>query len=481
MLTFLLIVSLMIDLICIGYIIFIEHKDVTATWAWLMVMLFIPILGFIFYLFFGQSMKRRKMFNQKEESDRYMHLLHTQIYKDSCNQCIMHTCPACYDYNLLNLHLIGHETIYTCDNTLTLFTDGHAKFVDVFESIKQARSYIHLEYYIIHDDEIGQDFSECLLQKAAEGVEISLLYDGMGCLKTPPHYFNQLKNHGIKVTCFAPPFKPFLNLRFNYRNHRKLCIIDDQVAYLGGFNVGDEYLGKNKRMGYWRDTHLKVEGSGAILANLQFLLDWRFATHETCLLENYKVPKLTPICESTGAVIQLVCGGPDSKYSSILHGYIQMISEARKSIWIQTPYFIPNEALLTAIKIAALSGLDVRIMFPNKPDHAFVYWATYSYIGELLDCGVRAYTYEKGFLHSKTIVVDEALSSIGTANFDMRSFKLNFEMNAFIYNKSFARELSEAFINDLSVCKELSLESYNSRPTFIKFKESISRLFSPIL
>lgn len=473
--------SLIIDFVCIGYIVFIEHKDVTATWAWVMVMLLIPIIGFILYLCFGQSMKRRKMFSQKEEADRYMHLLHTQIYKDSCQACSLETCPSCYDYNLLNLHLIGHETVYTCDNTLTLFTDGKAKFDDLFKSIQAARHYIHLEYYIIHDDEIGQLFSQCLIQKAQEGVEISLLYDGMGCLKTPSRYFKKLEEAGVKIICFAPPFKPFINLRFNYRNHRKLCIIDDQVAYLGGFNIGDEYLGKNKKMGYWRDTHLKIQGSGAILANLQFLLDWRFAAQETHLLEHYKVPKLTPLCHREGAIVQLVSGGPDSKHPSILNGYIAMIGEARKSIWIQTPYFIPNESLLTALKIAALSGLDVRIMFPNKPDHAFVYWATYSYIGELIECGARAYTYDKGFLHSKTILIDEAIASVGTANFDMRSFKLNFEMNAFIYDQAFAQQLSEAFIRDLEYASELTPHLYHQRSRLIRFKESVSRLFSPIL
>lgn len=473
--------SVFINLIFIIYIVFIERKDVTATWAWLMVMLFVPILGFALYLFFGQSMKRRKMFNQKEESDRYMHLLHTQIYKDSTIQCELKSCPSCYDYNLINLHLIGHETVYTCDNQLTLFTDGKAKFDDLFNHISKARSYIHLEYYIIHEDELGKAFKECLIKKAREGVEVALLYDGMGCLKTPGNYFNELKSAGIKVTCFSPPFTPYLNLRFNYRNHRKLCIIDDQVAYLGGFNVGDEYLGKNKKMGYWRDTHLKLEGSGAILANLQFLLDWRFASREDCLPTHYKVPALVPLCKSTGAIVQLVSSGPDSKYPSILYGYIKLITEARKSIWIQTPYFIPNDALLTALKLAALSGLDVRIMFPNKPDHLFVYWATYSYIGELLRCGVRAFTYEKGFLHSKTILIDQTLTSVGTANFDMRSFKLNFEINAFIYDKSFAKQLSEAFEDDLNFCEELTLEIYENRPLKIKFKESISRLFSPIL
>lgn len=481
MLIFFLILSLFINLSLIGYMIFIEHKDVTATWAWLMVLLFLPFIGFFLYLFFGQSMKKRKMFNKKEESDRYMHLLHSEIYKDSCSHCTHNNCSSCCDYNLLHFLLIGHESVYTCDNAIEIFTDGHAKFNALFEDIKSATQYVHLEYYIIHNDKLGLAFKDLLIKKASEGVEVSLLYDGMGCLKTPSSYFKELKEAGINLTCFAPPFTPWLNLHFNYRNHRKLCIIDDKVAYLGGFNVGDEYLGKSKRMGYWRDTHLKIVGSDALLCNLQFLLDWRFASHESHCLDHYKLPNLAPLCHATGAIIQLVSSGPDSKYPTIRNGYIKMINEAKSSIWIQTPYFIPDEALLTALKLASLSGLDVRIMIPNKPDHMFVYWATYSYIGELISCGAKAYTYEKGFLHSKTIVIDQTLSCVGTANFDMRSLKLNFEMNAFIYDKSSAIQLSEAFEKDLLDCKDLTLEIYDARPLFIKFKESISRLFSPIL
>lgn len=474
-------ISLLLNFSFITYMIFVEHKDVTTTWAWLMVMLFIPFVGFILYLFFGQSMKKRKMFNRKEEADRYMHLLHTQIHKDSCKCCNPKSCPNCYDYHVLHFLLSGHESIYTCDNEITLFTHGQDKFDALIKDIQDAKQYIHLEYYIIHDDHLGRTFKDLLIQKAIEGVEVCLLYDGMGCLKTPKRYFKELIEAGVLVTCFSPPFRPWINLQFNYRNHRKLCIIDDTISYIGGFNVGDEYLGKCKKMGYWRDTHLKMTGSSALICNLQFLLDWRFATNQTHYLDNYKVPPLLPLCHATGAVIQLVSSGPDSKYPTIRNGYIKMINEARSSIWIQTPYFVPDEALLTALKLASLSGLDVRIMIPNKPDHLFVYWATYSYIGELLSSGAKAYTYEKGFLHCKTIVIDETISSVGTANFDMRSLKLNFEMNAFIYDKSFAKKLSEAFEDDLVYCKELTYSIYQARSKKIMFKESIARLFSPML
>ncbi|MEF9959387.1 cardiolipin synthase [Niameybacter sp.] len=481
MLIFLLILSLFINLSLIGYMIFIEHKNVMATWAWLMVLLFIPFLGFFAYLFFGQSMKKRRMFNQKEESDRYMHLLHKEIHKDSCSYCNNKSCSSCYDYKLLHFLLVGHESVYTCDNQITLFVDGKNKFDTLFEDIAHAKKYVHLEYYIIHDDALGRHFKDLLIQKAKEGVEVSLLYDGMGCIKTPIHYFKELILGGVHLTCFSPPFTPWPNLHFNYRNHRKLCTIDDTLSYIGGFNIGDEYLGKSKKMGYWRDTHIKIVGSSTLLCNLQFLLDWRFATKNTHYLDTYDLPQLSPLCHATGAVIQLVASGPDSKLPAIRNGYIQMINEAHTSIWIQTPYFVPDDALLTALKLASLSGIDVRIMIPNKPDHMCVYWATYSYIGELLACGAKAYTYEKGFLHSKTIVIDENLSSVGTANFDMRSLNLNFEMNAFIYDKSFAKSLSEAFCKDLLDCHPLTLETYLNRSHKIIFKESISRLFSPIL
>lgn len=481
MLKILFCLSLFINLIFIIYMIFVEHKDVTATWAWLMVMLFVPFIGFILYLFLGQSMKKRKMFNLKEEADRYMHLLHTQIYKDRCQGCTPQSCSSCHDYHLLHFLLSGHESIYTCDNEIELFIDGREKFDALFKDVEEAKHYIHLEYYIIHDDTLGHAFKELLIKKAKEGLEVCLLYDGMGCFKTPKAYFKELMDAGVLVTCFSPPFRYWINLRFNYRNHRKLCIIDDCIAYIGGFNVGDEYLGRSKKMGYWRDTHIKMTGSSALSCNLQFLLDWRFATHQTHYLDDYKVPPLLTLCQATGTVIQLVSSGPDSKYPSIRNGYIKMINEARSSIWIQTPYFIPDEALLTALKLASLSGLDVRIMIPNKPDHLFVYWATYSYIGELLACGAKAYTYEKGFLHSKTIVIDEMISSVGTANFDMRSLRLNFEMNAFIYDKSFAKKLNEAFVNDLMYAKPLTDSMYKARSKKIIFKESIARLFSPIL
>ena len=472
-------IFLYINILLVLSVIFLSRKNISATWAWIILMIFIPFAGFILYLFIGQDLRKRKTFSKKEEQDRFLAVAHMQQASLMYNITAYNN-PLIKTYeNLISLHLNAHEALYTEDNSVNIFTDGRDLFNHLFESIKNAKKYIHIEYYIIRNDELGIAFKDLLISKAKQGVEIFLLYDDMGCLGIPKKYFYELKNAGVKVACFFPSFIPFLKLRANYRNHRKICVIDGAVGYLGGFNIGVEYLGLNKRLGYWRDTHLKITGSAVRLINLQFLLDRRFATGENILLDKY-IPIATN--NAPGNIgMQIVCSGPDSKHPSIKNGYIKMIHEAKKSISIQTPYFIPDEGVLTAIKLAALSGVDVKIMIPNKPDHLFVYWATYAYIGEVLDCGAKCYTYEKGFLHAKTIVIDDTICSVGTANFDMRSFKLNFEINSFIYDTTVSQNLSQIFKEDLEDSKELTKALYKNRGVVVKFKESISRLISPIL
>ena len=281
------------------------------------------------------------------------------------------------------------------------------------------------------------------------------------------------------MEAFFPSRFPLINFRINYRNHRKLVIIDGKIGYIGGFNVGDEYLGKNKRFGYWRDTHLRIIGSSVHAIQTRFILDWNQASNRNDIAYS---PELFPTIESKGDIsMQIVSSGPDSEWEHIKYGYIKMISYARESIFIQTPYFIPDASLLDALRIASLTGKDVRIMIPNKPDHPFVYWATYFYVGEMLNAGARVYIYDNGFIHAKTIIVDGNLSSVGTANIDVRSFKLNFEVNAFLYDEAISTSLTENFYKDMDVSRELTLEAYQQRSLKIRFKESISRLLSPIL
>lgn len=461
------------------YVVFQERKNPSTTWAWIMIMLFVPLLGFILYLFVGQDMRKRKLFSKKEEQDQFYQLLngqkkrldhHKNEFKDSLVKDY---------YDIIRLHLVAHEALYTQDNSVDIYTDGHDKFNNLFNDILKAKHFIHIQYYIIRGDELGQKLLSLLILKAKEGVNIKLLYDGMGCLWTPKGMFEDLSQAGGKVVCFYPPFIPYLNLRVNYRNHRKICVIDGNAGYVGGFNIGNEYIGKNKKMGYWRDTHLKIKGSAVHMLELQFLLDWRFASKEQVSLESYISPHAPQDCGNTG--IQIVSSGPDSKWPSIRNGFLKMINEAKDSIYLQTPYFIPDDSLLEALKLAALSGLDVKIMIPNKPDHPFVFWASLSYMNELLQAGAKCYTYENGFLHAKTLTIDEKICSVGTANFDIRSFKLNFEINAFIYDEKIAKEIVTSFENDLTHSKELTHATYAKRGFIVKFKESISRLLSPIL
>jgi len=265
----------------------------------------------------------------------------------------------------------------------------------------------------------------------------------------------------------------------NFRNHRKMVIIDGKIGYLGGFNVGDEYLGLNSKFGYWRDTHLRIRGMAVYAMQTRFILDWNQASHHHDL--SY-MPNLYPENVSHGNVdIQIVTSGPDSQFEHIKNGYIKMILSAKKSIYIQTPYFIPDASLLDALRIACLTGVEVNMMIPDKPDHLFVYWATLSYIGELLKVGAKVYLYNNGFIHAKTIVVDEEISSVGTANIDFRSFKLNFEVNAFLYDAGISKKLTDIFKEDMKVSVLLTPEEYQRRSFKVRFKESISRLLSPIL
>lgn len=461
------------------YVVFQERKNPSATWAWIMIMLFVPVVGFVLYLFIGHDMRKRKLFTAKEEQDQFYQLLNRQEerlsqYKNEFDGELIK------DYaKIVRLNLVANEALYTQDNHVDIYTDGYEKFDNLFEDIRNAKQFIHIQYYIIRGDDLGRKLLSLLIAKAKEGLDVKLLYDGMGCLWTPKGMFEDLLEAGGKVVCFFPPFIPYINLRVNYRNHRKICVIDGNAGYIGGFNVGTEYLGLKKKVGYWRDTHLRIMGSAVQMLELQFLLDWRFASKEQMPLDDYITTPIVPHSGTTA--MQIVASGPDSKWPAIRNGFLKMINEAEESICLQTPYFIPDDSLLEALKVAALSGVDIKIMIPKNPDHPFVFWASLSYMNELLEAGARCYTYEKGFLHAKTLVIDEKICSVGTANFDIRSFKLNFEVNAFIYDKKIAKKIATSFEADIKDSSELTREIYEQRGTVVKFKESISRLLSPML
>ncbi|MTI96396.1 MAG: cardiolipin synthase [Firmicutes bacterium] len=453
-------------------LVFFERRNPTTTWLWLMVLLFLPIIGFVLYLFIGQDLRKQKIFAKKQVSD------HMQSLACPLSQQSTPPTEVLLNRDVIRFHQSGSRSHLTTDNAVTIYDDGKEKFAALKAAIAGARQFVHLEYYIIRNDKLGREILALLTKKAATGIAVRVLYDGMGGIRLPKNFFRELIAAGGQVACFFPPFIPYLNLRVNYRNHRKICVVDGDIAFIGGFNIGDEYLGLSTRFGYWRDTHLSIRGGAVNCLNLRFMADWQFASREEKDLDSGWFPAQQPAGNTS---IQIVSSGPDHKWSPVRDGYMKLINNAQRRISIQTPYFIPDDSILAALRVAALSGVDVRIMIPNKPDHPFIYWATLSHIGTLLKAGVRCYTYEKGFIHSKVVAVDSSVASVGTANMDIRSFEMNFEINAFIYDSAVCSELEAQFDRDIADSSELTLERYQKLPLKVKFKESVSRLLSPLL
>lgn len=461
-------------------LIFLERRDASSTWAWLMVLFFIPILGFLIYLLLGRQLRKKHLFRwEGRDKIGIDKLIDYQL--DAIEQGTFEfRLDDALDYkDLINMHLRNNHAVLTQDNAVQIFNDGEAKFNALIEDMEQAKDHIHVQYYIFRLDSLGQRIHDVLIRKAKQGVKVRLLFDDMGSRGVRKKHFKELVELGGEVEAFFPSVMPLINPRLNYRNHRKIVVIDGRIGYIGGFNVGDEYLGLDRKFGYWRDTHLRIEGSSVHPLQTRFILDWNQASTISDIEYSDRYFPAIPLKGSVG--IQIVSSGPDSEWEQIKNGYLKLMAMAKDYIYIQTPYFIPDASFMDTLRIACLSGIDVRIMIPNKPDHAFVYWATYSYVGQLLKAGAKVYIYDNGFLHTKMIVVDNEASTVGTANIDVRSFKLNFEVNAFIYDRETSRELAELFEQDMLLSTELTMDLYNERTRLIKMKESFSRLLSPIL
>ncbi|MEI7827420.1 MAG: cardiolipin synthase [Euryarchaeota archaeon] len=475
-----LIAILVSDLLFAITVVFVERKNPAAVWAWLMALFFLPVVGFVLYVFLGQNFRKKKMFQVKQDADKTLrNLIELQKSELKAREIPALDHLSGVFRRMILMLIENNGSVLTTNNQIKVYTDGNEKFADLITAIKAARDHVHLEYYIWRNDELSHEMRQVLTERARAGVEVRLLCDGLGCAHLPRHFFDDLINAGGQVAFFFPSLIRFLNLRSNFRNHRKIAVVDGKMGFIGGFNIGDEYLGKVKKWGYWRDAAVRIEGSAVLPCQLRFFFDWNYAAKGKRLeYEHRYFPDIAP---SSGVSVQIVSGGPDTYWNPIKEAYLKMINSATETIYLQTPYFIPGDSVSEALRIAALSGLDVRIIIPNRPDHPFVYWAGLSFLGQLLDSGVRAYTYENGFLHAKTIVVDEVAASVGSANWDLRSFSLNFETNAIIYDTTVARDLKEAFLNDLNVSTELTPERYANRSVTIKLKESISRLFSALL
>ena len=460
-------------------IIFLERKNPSATLAWIMVLFMLPGVGIFLYLLLSQNISRQRIFNLSNyEASALNSALKDQIQSMKRREYIFTNREAEKWKDMILLHQSYSRSFFTQNNNLSIFTEGDKKFSALFQDISKAKHSIHVMYYIIKNDKMGQAFLNALTEKARQGLEVRLLIDALGGRQIHSHVLRDFKEAGGKSAFFFAPKLKYLTMKLNYRNHRKLVIIDGNIGYLGGFNVADEYVGRSKKFGNWRDTHLRLTGSCVQDMNARFLLDWRSATKEPLLLAS---AYFNGVVDEGSSGIQIVSCGPESRRSEIKRGYLKMISSAKKNIYIQTPYFVPDASIIESLKNAIFSGVDVRIMIPCMPDHMFVYWATYSYVGDLLRSGARIYIYKNGFLHAKNICADGEVASVGSANFDIRSFHLNFEVNAFIYDGEVVAELESIFEKDMEDSEELTWEKYCKRSLWIKFKESISRLLSDLL
>ncbi len=476
--TFIVWFFLTINVILAGVVIFIERRDIGSTWAWLLILYFIPILGFIVYLFFGRQLKQKNFYHLSSAERGYLQSATAEQLEQLKMSRWYHNDLLKKYSDLLRMNLKSSNALITMDNELVIFSDGHEKFHSLFTDIQNAKKEIHLQYYIIQPDSLGKRLRDELTKKALEGVKVRVLYDEIGSKKISPSFFKEMVSNGGEVEVFFPSFFKMVNFRINTRNHRKLCIIDNKIAYIGGFNVGNEYLGLDKKFGYWRDTHFRVKGEAVTHIQGRFILDWNYAAKHKLSLEDYSLQAEKHAGKNP---IQIIASGPNSQTEHLKNMYIKLILSAKKNVYIQTPYFVPDSSFMDACKIALLSGVDIRIMIPNKRDHPFVKWASGVYVGELLTYGAKIYFYDNGFLHAKTIVVDREVASVGTANIDTRSFRLNFEVNAIVYDEETAKHLSDLFFQDIQVSTELTLARYEERSLLIKIKEAISRLLSPIL
>lgn len=438
----------------------------------------VPIVGFILYIVIGQDFHKRNMFNTKEISD----MVSANISKQQENIRKQDMTAVDNKYmSMVMYNLESSEAEYSADNSVEIYDDGKKKMEALCNELEKAHEFIHIQYYIIHDDEAFGMLIPILKKKAAEGVEVRVLYDAMGCRSTKNSLWKDLEIHGIKTGVFFPAYLRRFQIRANYRNHRKIVVIDNKVGFVGGFNIGREYLSMDEKIGYWADLHIKVEGSAVNGLERRFILDWSYATKEN-LVANLKYSSLVSQKHFDGNVgMQIISSGPDSKYMNVRNNYLMLINNAKHHICLQSPYFVPDEAVLGALKIAVLSGVEVNIMIPCKPDHMFVYWVTYSYLGELVNAGAKCYTFNDGFVHGKYITADGEVCCMGTANMDIRSFKLNFEVNAVIYDKNVTGEIEESFFREVKNSTQVTVYDYATRGTKIKIKEQLCRLLSPIL
>jgi cardiolipin synthase len=473
------IIGLLVFIFQIATILMIEFRHPSKSVAWILVLFILPLIGFVMYYFMAKEYKHRKRVKRTDKrlkrEDWNHYIDNSHIVRD------VHEIrnPDIHDeFRLFGLlQNIPASPITKCNQTM-IYRDGPETFKAMFELLRQAKHHIHMEYYILRSDHMGQELQDILIEKAKQGVEVRFLYDGVGGYHLPSSYLKRFRDGGIDCRSFLSPFIAFFDKRMNYRNHRKITVVDGKVGFLGGLNIGDEYVGKNPKYGYWRDTHMQIRGDAVHFLQRTFLTDWAFVSGE----QLFQREELFPEHDCAGEEqVQIVASGPDNQLETILEVYFSSLSTAKYQIYITSPYFIPDHSIYMALKTAAVSGVDVRIIIPKVPDSRLVHNASLSYLEELMRAGVKFYCYTRGFIHAKVLIVDQRLASLGTANMDMRSFFSNFELNALMFDTQTIDRLKSDFMNDIKDSEPINYNEFESRSRLQKGKEVISRLLSPLL
>lgn len=459
------------------YSLMLENRSPQQTLLWIYVLVFFPVFGYLFYLFSGQLYLKGHLFKNKRKNDReeWKRLLQQG---DEVSPDLSFLQDSQHSFAKYANH--ASPTPISTSSRAFILKNGKETFSEIKKKLKEAESFIHLEYYIFRSDRLGKEIIGILIEKAKNGVEVLFIFDAAGSRKIAWEDIQAMENAGVRIQVFSPLKYGFFNQKLNFRNHRKIIIIDGKIGFVGGLNIGVEYLGEDEEMGFWRDTHMLLKGEAVYSLHTVFLLDWEYVSGKKML---QKYPKMTVDFDGDvlDGAVQVVASGPDTQQGLMCDFYFAMIASATKSIWIATPYFIPDESIRTALRVAAAKGIEVRILVPEKNDGFLTQYASRSYFPELLRTGVEIYSYKKGFLHQKIIIIDGNLASLGTANMDMRSFHLNFEVNVFLYGTSSIRDLVAHYEEDMEESEKISPVQYYKRGFVERSKESFARLFSGVL
>ncbi len=459
-------------------VIVLENRDPVKTIAWLLVLILLPIFGIVLYFFFGRNFRKIRTFNRKAAADyqqiknlRGLHFLDLESKNFFNDEKIRQKS------SIINLLMNNSKALLTEGNHVAVLNNGTETFPEMIRALKSAQDHIHMAFYIISDDKIGNTIRKILEERAKAGVDVRVIYDGVGSWTLSNRYIRSLQQAGVVIKAFRPVNFPFLTSKVNYRNHRKIVVVDGKVGFVGGINIGDKYLDGDPKLGFWRDLHLKLDGDAVKSLQAVFLTDWQFVTSQNIEGERY-----FPVYSvESHQLVQIVASGPDSAWASIMQAYFKAITSAQAHIYLSMPYFTPNRSILTALKTTALSGIQVSLILPGTSDSKINLWCSYSYLEELMAAGVDVHIYQHGFTHGKMMTVDGVFASVGSANMDIRSFDQNLEINALIYNREIAEYLEKCFIDDLRSCASLDLETFRQRPVTDKLKESSARIFSPLL